>query len=224
LLLREWITTVIPSALSRRAVASPIPDVDPVTNATAFSIPAASQIRRFRQLSAALGTIRAMTANPDLERHPLRRRILATLDREQSLSELAASLRVTDARLLWHLERLEAARQVSPTAGRWTRTASGDEAATRNPAGSRQVLPQDAVHDYEQAIAETQDGLHGDDFVQCGGEHGSRMSREQAEEFGDRLQSLVAEYFAPGRGDRSGTKYGFYWILSPVDLHPLGDD
>jgi predicted ArsR family transcriptional regulator len=59
-----------------------------------------------------------MTANPDLERHPLRRRILATLDREQSLSELAASLRVTDARLLWHLERLEAAHQVSPAAGR----------------------------------------------------------------------------------------------------------
>jgi hypothetical protein len=98
----------------------------------------------------------------------------------------------------------------STAAGRWTRTASGDEAAARNPAGSRQVLPQDAVHDYEQAIAETQDGLHGDDFVQCGGEHGSRMSREQAAEFGDRLQSLVAEYFAPGRGDRRGTKYGFY--------------
>jgi hypothetical protein len=46
LLLREWITTVIPSALSRRAVASPIPDVDPVINATAFCIPVASQTRR----------------------------------------------------------------------------------------------------------------------------------------------------------------------------------
>jgi hypothetical protein len=45
LLLREWITTVIPSALSRRAVASPIPDVDPVINATApeLFIPAAFQ-------------------------------------------------------------------------------------------------------------------------------------------------------------------------------------
>jgi hypothetical protein len=41
-----------------------------------------------------------MTANPDLGRHPLRRRILATLEQELSLSELAASLRVTDARLL----------------------------------------------------------------------------------------------------------------------------
>ncbi|GAA3205657.1 hypothetical protein GCM10010532_027370 [Dactylosporangium siamense] len=33
-LAREWTTTVIPSAASRRAVAAPIPDADPVTNAT----------------------------------------------------------------------------------------------------------------------------------------------------------------------------------------------
>ncbi|WP_327011983.1 hypothetical protein [Dactylosporangium sp. NBC_01737] len=31
---REWTTTVIPSAASRRAVAAPIPDADPVTDAT----------------------------------------------------------------------------------------------------------------------------------------------------------------------------------------------
>ena len=34
-LLRECTTTVIPSAANRLAVASPIPEVDPVTNATA---------------------------------------------------------------------------------------------------------------------------------------------------------------------------------------------
>ena len=49
------------------------------------------------------------------------------------------------------------------------------------------------------------------------------LSEEQAAEFGRRLLALIEEYFPPGKGDRSGIKYGFYGILTPIDLHPLGD-
>ena len=51
----------------------------------------------------------------------------------------------------------------------------------------------------------------------------ARLSEEQAAEFGRRLLALIEEYFPPGKGDRSGIKYGFYGILTPIDLHPLGD-
>lgn len=77
--------------------------------------------------------------------------------------------------------------------------------------------------DYEQAIVEAHAGMYGADYVQRSGEHGSRMSHAQAAEFGDRLLALVEEFFGPGRGDRSGVKYGFHWLLTPVDLHPLDD-
>jgi hypothetical protein len=49
------------------------------------------------------------------------------------------------------------------------------------------------------------------------------MSAEQAAEFNSRLATLIAEYFGPGRGDRTGTKYGLHWVLTPIDLHPLSD-
>ena len=33
----------------------------------------------------------------------------------------------------------------------------------------------------------------------------------------------IEEYFPPGKGDRSGIKYGFHGVLTPIDLHQLGD-
>jgi hypothetical protein len=172
LLLREWITTVIPSALSRRAVASPIPDVDPVTNATAFSIPAVSQTRRIRQL------VGSPWHDPGHDGKP----------RPRSPSAAAANPR--DARP--EAIAVRAGCSGSPTPGCY-----GIWSGWKLHIRSRQVLQQDAVHDYEQAIAETQDGLHGDDFVQCGGEHGNRMSRRTGRgvrrppaESGGRMPSL----------------------------------
>ncbi|MCZ6781520.1 MAG: hypothetical protein O7C73_07755 [Nitrospirae bacterium] len=47
------------------------------------------------------------------------------------------------------------------------------------------------------------------------------MSEEQASEFSRRLLALIEEYFPPGKGDQSGIKYGFYGVLTPIDLHPL---
>ena len=51
----------------------------------------------------------------------------------------------------------------------------------------------------------------------------ARLSEEQAAEFGRRLLALIEEYFPPGKGDRAGVKYGFHGILTPIDLHPLGE-
>ena len=42
-------------------------------------------------------------------------------------------------------------------------------------------------------------------------------------EFSRRLLALIEEYFPPGKGDQSGIKYGFYGILTPIDLQPLED-
>jgi hypothetical protein len=35
--------------------------------------------------------------------------------------------------------------------------------------------------------------------------------------------TLISEYLGSGRGDRTGTKYGLHWVLTPIDLHPLED-
>jgi hypothetical protein len=36
---------------------------------------------------------------------------------------------------------------------------------------------------------------------------------------------ITDEYFASGRVDRAATpKYGFHWVLTPTDLHPLDDE
>ena len=85
------------------------------------------------------------------------------------------------------------------------------------------AYPPRLVYDYGQALLEAGAGMYGAEYVQRSGEHASRMSHVQAAEFADRLQALVEEYFAPGRGDRAGLKYGFHWIVTPVDLHPLED-
>lgn len=85
-------------------------------------------------------------------------------------------------------------------------------------------MPGGTVYDFPQAFADASAGMFGPHFAQGSGEHGSRMSLAQAAEFQERLQALIAEYFAPGRGDRVGTKYGFHWTLTPTDLHPLRND
>ncbi|TCC23217.1 hypothetical protein [Kribbella sindirgiensis] len=61
-------------------------------------------------------------------------------------------------------------------------------------------------------------------FVQDSGEHAGRVPGDRVAEFHERLLSLVGEYFAPDKVDRAATpKYGFRWVLTPVDLHPLDD-
>jgi len=166
------------------------------------------------------------SSNTAWDRSALPRDIVSAVESPKTVDELAEELRVNDARVAWYLERLQDAGRVAQANGSWTRTSAGGAflATPAETSADVTVVPGRTVYDFRQAFADSAAGMFGAEFVQSRGEHGGRLSFEQAEEFRDRLVSLVAEYFAPGMGDRSGTKYGFHWILTPTDLHPLGDD
>ena len=163
---------------------------------------------------------------------PLRWRILEILGAGKSVAEISQTLDVTDARVLYHLQRLAQTGVVHleedganpqewrclPAAGAirvreslWT----ADQIA--------EAMPTDVVSQFNQAFREAAEGLYGSTFQQSINHNRARLSEEQAAEFGRRLLALIEEYFPPGKGDRSGIKYGFYGILTPIDLHPFGD-
>ena len=163
---------------------------------------------------------------------PLRWRILEILGAGKSVAEISQTLDVTDARVLYHLQRLAQTGVVHleedgadpqewrclPAVGtirvRETRAAN-DQIA--------EAIPTDVVGQFNQAFREAAEGLYGSTFQQSVNHNRARLSEEQAAEFGRRLLALIEEYFPPGKGDRQGIKYGFYGILTPIDLHPLGD-
>ena len=163
---------------------------------------------------------------------PLRWRILEILGAGKSVAEISQTLDVTDARVLYHLQRLVQTGVVHleeegadsqewrclPAAGairvRETR-ATGDQIV--------EAMPTDVVSQFNQASREAAEGLYGSTFQLSVNHNRARLSEEQAAEFGRRLLALIEEYFPPGKGDRQGVKYGFYGVLTPIDLHPLGD-
>ena len=163
---------------------------------------------------------------------PLRWRILEILGAGKSVAEISQTLDVTDARVLYHLQRLAQTGVVHleeegadpqewrclPAAGairvRETR-ATSDQIA--------EAMPTDVISQFNQAFREAAEGLYGSTFQMSVNHNRARLSEEQAAEFGRRLLALIEEYFPPGKGDRSGIKYGFYGMLTPIDLHPLGD-
>ncbi len=163
---------------------------------------------------------------------PLRWRILEILGEGKSVAEISQTLDVTDARMLYHLQRLAQIGVVRldedgadpqewsclPAAGtiRVRETLSmGDQIA--------EAIATDVVSQFNQASREAAEGLYGSTFQQSVNHNRARLSEEQAAEFGRRLLALIEEYFPPGKGDRQGIKYGFYGMLTPIDLHPLGD-
>ena len=168
----------------------------------------------------------------DVLADPLRWRILEILGEEKSVAEISQTLDVTDARVLYHLQRLAQTGVVHleedgagpqewrclPAAGkvrvRETRSANDQTA---------EAMPTDVVSQFNQASREAAEGLYGSRFQMSVNHNRARLSEEQAAEFGRRLLALIEEYFPPGKGDQSGIKYGFYGILTPIDLHPLGD-
>lgn len=159
------------------------------------------------------------------ETSALPRDILRTLDSPRTLEQVATQLDVNDARVLWYLRKLEASGRVVETNGAWSRTPEGGRLLASSPAVPEgTTMPGRTVYDFRQAFADAAAGMFGDTYVQAGGEHGARLSLDQAAQFRERLARLVAEYFAPGKGDRSGVKYGLHWTLTPTDLHPLGDE
>ena len=160
---------------------------------------------------------------------PLRWRILEILGAGKSVAEISQTLDVTDARVLYHLQRLAQTGVVHLEADgadpqEWRCLPAASAIRIREPRVANdqiaEAMPTDVVSQFNQAFREAAEGLYGSTFQQSINHNRARLSEEQAAEFGRRLSALIEEYFPPGKGDRSGIKYGFYGILTPIDLHP----
>ena len=163
---------------------------------------------------------------------PLRWRILEILGAGKSVAEISQTLEVTDARVLYHLQRLAQAGVVhleedGADPQEWRCLPAAGTIRVRETYSAKdqiaEAMPTDVVSQFNQALREAAEGLYGPTFELAVNHNRARLSEEQATEFGRRLLALIEEYFPPGKGDQSGIKYGFYGILTPIDLHPLGD-
>lgn len=163
---------------------------------------------------------------------PLRWRILEILGAGKLVAEISQALDVTDARVLYHLQRLAQTGVVhleedGVKPQEWRCLPAAGAIRVRESLSAKdqiaEAMPTDVVSQFNQAFREAAEGLYGPTFEVAVNHNRSRLSEEQAAEFGRRLLALIEEYFPPGKGDQSGVKYGFYGILTPIDLHPLGD-
>ena len=163
---------------------------------------------------------------------PLRWRILEILGEGKSVAEISQTLDVTDARVLYHLQRLAQIGVVrldedGANPQEWSCLPAAGTIRVRETYSEKdqiaEAMPADVVSQFNQAFSEAAEGLYGATFQQSVNHNRARLSEEQAAEFGRRLLALIEEYFPPGKGDRQGIKYGFYGMLTPIDLHPLGD-
>ncbi len=163
---------------------------------------------------------------------PLRWRILKILGAGKSVAEISQTLGVTDARVLYHLQRLAQTgvvhlEEYGATPEEWRCLPAASKVRVRETHSAQdqiaEAMPTDVVSQFNQASREAAEGLYGSTFQMSVNHNRARLSQEQAAEFGRRLLALIEEYFPPGKGDRQGIKYGFYGILTPIDLHPLED-
>ena len=163
---------------------------------------------------------------------PLRWLILETLGDGKSVAEISQTLEITDARVLYHLKKLAQTgavqlekNETDPHEWRCSPVASKirvrEDLLTNNQVP--EAMPTNVVSQFNQAFREAAEGLYGSTFQTSVNHNRARLSEEQVSEFGRQLLALIEEYFPPGKGDRSGIKYGFYGILTPIDLHPLDD-
>ncbi len=161
---------------------------------------------------------------------PLRWRILETLGEGKSVAEISSILGVTDTRVLRHLERLAESAVVhlqetgsDPRA--WRCLPAAGKIRLRDPldetAKTSEPVPSETVCQFNQAFRESADGIFGPNFQSSVNHNRARLSEDQAAEFNRRLLNLIEEYFPPGRGDPSGIKYGFFGVLTPIDLPPI---
>ncbi len=163
---------------------------------------------------------------------PLRWLILETLGDGKSVAEISQTLEITDARVLYHLKKLAETGVVQLEKDEtgpheWRCSPVADKIRVQEDLLANnqivEALPTDVVSQFNQAFREAAEGLYGSTFQTSVNHNRARLSEKQASEFGRRLLALIEEYFPPGKGDRSGIKYGFYGILTPIDLHPLDD-
>ena len=162
---------------------------------------------------------------------PLRWRILEALGGGKSLAEISGLVGVTDARILYHLSRLIQAEAVmadgdsdDPREQRYLPAAANirvRESDVPN-GGVPEAIPIEIANDFNQGFREAMEGMVGS-AARIVSQNRARLSDAQASEFARRLLELVEQYFPPGKRDRAGIKFGFYGILTPIDLHPLSD-
>ena len=162
---------------------------------------------------------------------PLRRRILETLGQEKTVAEISSDLDVTDTRVLRHLERLAESdivhlQQSGGDPRAWRCLPAADRIRFPDPrnnnAESTEPVSSETTFQFNQAFRESADGIFGPRFQSSVNHNRARLSERQAAEFNRRLLELIEEYFPPGKGDPSGIKYGFFGVLTPIDLPPLG--
>ena len=139
-------------------------------------------------------------------------------------------LGITDTRILRHLELLAGLEVVHlhktgsdprtwrclPAVGKIRFPDRSDETAIPFDPMSTEVVCQ-----FNQAFRESADGIFGPNFQSSVNHNRARLSEDQAAEFNRRLLNLIEEYFPPGKGDPSGIKYGFFGVLTPIDLAPI---
>ena len=161
---------------------------------------------------------------------PLRLRILETLGKGKSVAEISSMMGVTDARVLRHLERLADSDVVyldkthsDPRAWRCVPAAGKVRFSDPTDGTTKFVdpMPPGVVCQFNQAFRESADGIFGPRFQSSVNHNRARLSEEQAAEFNRQLLELIEEYFPPGQGDPSRIKYGFFGVLTPIDLHPI---
>ncbi len=162
---------------------------------------------------------------------PLRWRMLEILGAGKSVAEISRALDVTDARVLYHLQKLARTGVVVLEAGarpgdrRCLPAAGLIRVREHLDSDDRQeeAMPSDLAFQFNQAFREAAEGMYGPGYQMSVNHNRARLSEEQAAEFSRRLLALIEAYFPPGKGDRRGTKYGFYGVLTPIDLHPIED-
>jgi len=162
---------------------------------------------------------------------PLRWRMLEILGAGKSVAEISRALDVTDARVLYHLQKLARTGVVVLEAGarpgdrRCLPAAGLIRVREHLDSDDRQeeAMPSDLAFQFNQAFREAAEGMYGPGYQMSVNHNRARLSEEQAAEFSRRLLALIEAYFPPGKGDRQGTKYGFYGVLTPIDLHPIED-
>ena len=175
---------------------------------------------------------------------PLRLRMLEILGEGKTVTEISEALDVTDARVLYHVRRLAETgvvtlKDTGDDCRNWRcvpvasavrfRVDPGDEnrgdAANlgKEAVSADAAIPADVAGQFNQAFRESAEGMYGPSFQASVNHNRARLSEAQAAEFNRRLLALIEEYFPPGKGDRSGIKYGFHGVLTPIDLHPLGE-
>ena len=161
---------------------------------------------------------------------PLRWRVLEAIGSGKTIGGLSDLLQVTDARLLYHLQQLVDANVVrlertgSSVSG-WRCFAAARRLRVRVAQSATEdagdVIPASVASDFNQAARELREGLYGQGRQVSVNHNRSRLSEDQAAEFNRRLLALIEEFFPPGKGDRSGIKYGFHGVCIPIDLHSL---